>query len=91
MRARNHGALKNDHKFSYNSRLDTIQAAILRIKLRNYSRQLNRRRQISNLYYKNLSNIQKIKLFNLKKTIFLLPSIRIRTSQRNSFKSFLKK
>jgi dTDP-4-amino-4,6-dideoxygalactose transaminase len=69
VRARNHGALKKyDHKFSgFNSRLDTIQAAILRIKLKNYSKQLNRRRQIANLYHKNLSFIKQIKLFKKKK------------------------
>ncbi len=94
VRARNHGALKKyDHKFSgFNSRLDTIQAAILRIKLKNYSKQLNRRRQIANLYYKNLSFIKQIKLFKLKKNQFsCYHQFVIRTNQRNGLQKFLKK
>ena len=40
LRIRNHGAIrKYDHKFSgRNSRLDTIQAGILNIKLKNYKK-----------------------------------------------------
>jgi len=94
IRARNHGALKKyDHKFSgFNSRLDTIQAAILRIKLKNYSKQLSRRRQISNLYYKNLSDLKQIKLFNLRKNQFsCYHQFVIRTNQRNGLLKFLNK
>ena len=94
LRARNHGALKKyDHKFSgFNSRLDTIQAGILRIKLKNYSKLLRRRREIANIYYKKLSSISKIKLFNIKKNYFsCYHQFVIRTEQRNKLKKFLLK
>ena len=47
LRARNHGALeKYDSKFAgRNSRLDTIQAAILNIKIRDYGKVLKIRNE----------------------------------------------
>lgn len=94
LRARNHGALKKyDHKFSgFNSRLDTIQAGILRIKLKNYSKQLNKRRYHANLYYKKLSNIPEIKLFNLKNNQrSCYHQFVLRTKKRDRLQIFLKK
>jgi len=49
----------------FNSRMDTIQAEILRIKLLDLRLQNNRRIDIANLYTKNLSNISpRIRLFS---------------------------
>lgn len=46
--------------FGYNSRLDTIQAAILRIKLKNLDKNNNLRRQKASYYNKLLSNMPTI-------------------------------
>jgi dTDP-4-amino-4,6-dideoxygalactose transaminase len=69
IRYRNHGSLKKyDHRFSgRNSRLDTIQAAVLRIKLKNYSKVLKKRNLIANIYYKELKNIPQIILTKLNR------------------------
>ena len=39
-----------------NSRLDEVQAAVLRVKLRHLEEDNNRRRQIAKIYYEGLSN-----------------------------------
>ena len=69
LRLRNHGAkLKYDHKFSgRNSRLDTIQAAVLNIKLKNYNSVVKKRNKLAKLYFENLSKINNIKLYQLEK------------------------
>ena len=56
MRARNHGALKKyDHKFSgRNSRLDTIQAGILNIKLNSYNNCIIKRNRLAKMYFSKL-------------------------------------
>ncbi len=68
LRLRNHGAmLKYDHKFSgRNSRLDTIQAAILNIKLKNYKNVLTKRAKLAKIYFQGLSKIHKIETYKLK-------------------------
>ena len=55
LRARNHGALnKYDHKFSgRNSRLDTIQAGILNIKLNSFNKVLLRRNHLAKYIIEN--------------------------------------
>jgi len=56
---RNHGAIANyRHRFiGLNSRLDEIQAAILRIKLRHIDTYNKKRRDIANLYTSMLSSV----------------------------------
>ena len=73
LRARNHGAInKYDHKFSgRNSRLDTINAAVLNIKLKNYKKVIKIRNKIANVYFKKLKNLGDIKLFDLNKKILI--------------------
>ena len=61
---RNHGQTKKYyHEYiGYNSRLDTIQAKILNIKLTNINSQLNRRKKISSEYFDKLSENKSIKV-----------------------------
>lgn len=53
---RNHGLITRDwhHQWGYNSRLDTIQAAILRIRLRHLDRNIEKRRLIAQEYFVGL-------------------------------------
>ena len=93
LRLRNHGSLKKyDHKFSgRNSRLDTIQAAVLNIKLRSYKKTVNKRNLIANHYFKKLNNIGDIKLFNLnKKNTHSFHQFVIRTNFRDKLENYLK-
>ena len=93
-RLRNHGAInKYDHKFSgRNSRLDTINAAILDIKLKNYSNVIKKRNELANEYFKNLKNTKKIQLFQLNKSnTHSFHQFVIRCSHRNALKKFLNK
>ncbi len=63
---RNHGTTKTYHHdlIGYNSRLDELQAAILRIKLRKLDTYLDKRRQNAALYKKLLEDIPAIQLPN---------------------------
>lgn len=93
LRARNHGALlKYDHKFpGRNSRLDSIQAGILNIKLVNFKKVLLRRNRLAKIYYNKLKNISQIKLFNLDKNISCTyHQFVIRTNKRDKLKKYLK-
>ena len=94
LRLRNHGAkLKYDHKFSgRNSRLDTIQAAVLNIKLKNYASVVKKRNKLATIYTKNLSKINDIKLYKLdKKNISCYHQfvIRVNLKLRDKLKKFL--
>src|ERR1044071_3527331 len=52
---RNHGSLKRSyHSIGYNSRLDDLHAAVLRIKLRQVDRWSRRRREIAKIYDEGL-------------------------------------
>ncbi len=94
IRARNHGAqYKYDHKFSgRNSRLDTLQAAVLNIKLRTYGSVIKKRNKLANIYLKNLSKIKEIGLFKLKKqNTYVFHQFVILTKKRDQLRRFLKK
>ena len=94
MRMRNHGALgKYDHKFSgRNSRLDTINAAVLDIKLKKYNHVIKTRNKIAKIYFKGLSKINEVSLFKLnKKNTCSFHQFVIRTKKRNQLMSFLTK
>ena len=94
LRCRNHGSLKKyDHIFSgRNSRLDTIQAAVLSIKLENYNKSNLKRRKLAKIYFNKLKNLKKIKLFNLEKNnVSSFHQFVIRTKHRDELKNFLKK
>ncbi len=94
IRARNHGAqYKYDHKFSgRNSRLDSIQAAVLNIKLKSYASVIKKRNKLAKIYLRNLSKIKEIGLFKLKKNnSYVFHQFVIFTKKRDQLRRFLKK
>lgn len=89
---KNHGRIdKYNHLFEgRNSRLDSIQAAILSVKLKHLQKWIDRRKFIANTYLSNLKNIDKIvlpKISNAKNCSFHL--FVIRTNYRDELKLFL--
>ena len=94
LRARNHGAIKKyDHKFvGRNSRLDTIQSAVLNIKLKNFKKVLLNRNKLAKIYFLKLQNINDIKMFRInKKNHYSFHQFVIRTSKRDMLKKYLTK
>lgn len=61
---RGHGSRKTYHYdlIGYNSRLDELQAAIIRIKLPHLTNYLSKRRQNAEFYYKNLTRLKELAL-----------------------------
>lgn len=93
-RASAHGSLKKyDHKFSgRNSRLDTIQAAVLSIKLNSYNKVLSKRKNLANVYFDKLKKIKEIEMFKLnKKNTHCFHQFVIRLKERNKLKKYLAK
>lgn len=90
-----HGTTKKYHHeyVGYNSRLDTIQAAILRIKLKYIDNDITKRDKIGNLYNKRLQKLQDkglIKLFKMpenQKTVYYVYNILAKN--RDKLKNFL--
>ncbi len=88
----NHGGLKkNSHLLlGRNSRLDNIQAGVLRIKLKELNKWILLRNKQAKLYYKKLHKIKKIsfikQLKNTKSSIHLMV---IKTPYRNNLKKYL--
>ena len=93
LRSRSHGALnKYDHLFSgRNSRLDTINAAVLNIKLLHYKAAIKKRNQIAKIYFKELKNISNLKMFKLSaENSHSFHQFVIRTNYRDELRAFLK-
>ena len=90
----NHGGLKkNSHSLlGRNSRLDNLQAGILRIKLTQLNKWITLRNQQAKFYYKYLNNVKEIsfikKLHNTRSSLHLMV---IRTKKRSDLKKFLEK
>ena len=94
LRLRNHGALKKyDHEFSgRNSRLDTIQAGVLNIKLKNYNKVILKRNKLADIYFNELGNNKNLELFKLNKSnLAVYHQFVIRTNKRNQLRKFLEK
>ena len=88
----NHGGLKkNSHLIlGRNSRLDNIQAGILRIKLKELNRWILLRNRQAKIYHKHLYKIKKISFVKqLKNTKSSLHLMVIKTTNRNSLKKYL--
>lgn len=91
-RLSNHGGLsKDDHLMEgFNSRMDTLQAAILNVKLKYLKAWNEKRNSNARLYYKNLSDIPFIKLPVIREnTHHTFHLFVIKAAQRDSLKSFL--
>ncbi len=91
-RLANHGGLsKDDHLIEgFNSRMDTMQAAVLHVKLRHLTVWNARRIKNAQLYFENLSAIKSICLPQVRKsTVHTFHLFVIRVDQRDELKIFL--
>lgn len=77
-----------------NSRLDSIQAAVLNVKLKYLDLNNKKRRDVADLYNKLLSNVKKIKLHKIDKNcipVYHLFVIRLENEEiRNKLQNYLK-
>ena len=90
---RNHGSRKTYHYdiIGHNSRLDALQAAILRVKLPYLEDFSRARRKNSNIYRKKLKEIEQIRLpFELPNGKHVFNQYTIRVKERNELFEFLK-
>ena len=71
-----------------NSRLDTIQATILLEKLKTFSKELKRRKEVAKLYLENITNIV-IKPFADEDSDPIWSQFTIKTKKRDKLKTFL--
>ncbi len=87
---RSHGEKKKyEHEFAgYNSRLDTLQAAILRVKLKYLDKWTNRRIEIAGKYDQKLTNVKTPKVNAGSRHVYNLYTIL--TSDREGLQGFLK-
>ena len=94
LRSRNHGASKKyDHLFSAgNSRLDSIQAAVLDVKLDNYKKVIKKRNLLANIYFRELSKLKNLSLIKKDKNkIYSFHQFVIKLEKRNKLIRYLKK
>ncbi len=89
---RNYGShVKYYNKFQgWNSRLDEMQAALLRVKLPHYQQVINHKRKIAKIYFEELQTITEIQLPKLEdeeKHVWHI--FNILTPHRNQLKEFL--
>lgn len=92
LKARNHGMRDRDHSdfFSYNSRLDNMQAAILNVKMRELPRWTERRRAIAAMYQQGLSGIGDLLVPNDRNgERAVYHTFIVQTAQRDALKQYL--
>lgn len=92
LKARNHGLRDRDHceLFSYNSRLDNLQAAILNVKLRELPRWNERRRAIAARYRERLRGVGDLGLPQDRAGEHAVyHTFIVRTAQRDALKQYL--
>ena len=92
---KNHGQKKKYHHevVGVNSRLDTIQAAILKIKLKNLKKENNLRNKNANFYSANLDSCKQIllpKKINYSNHVFHQYTIKVLNRKRDKLKDFLR-
>ena len=88
----NHGQGKHyqHHYIGYNARLDTIQAAVLRVKLKYFEKEIELRQKVAERYFQLLSNeIKKPVIAKNKKSVFAQFSL-YHPTKRDDLVEFLK-
>ncbi|HOJ30695.1 MAG TPA: DegT/DnrJ/EryC1/StrS family aminotransferase, partial [bacterium] len=79
-----------DH-IGYNARLDTIQAAILLVKLIYLDEFNERRKKIAQRYNQELSEIKEVKVpISIQESVFHQYTIRVKNGKRDQLQAFLK-
>lgn len=89
---RSHGSIKKYHNemIGYNSRLDTIQAAILRVKLPHVARWNEARREVAKRYNQTLEGIKGIKIPEVSEDhVFHQYTIRVLNESRDELQKKL--
>jgi len=92
---RDHGRDKTGEvrKWGYNSRLDNLQAAILKFKLSFYDKEITRRRQIASMYHESLSQFNDLLLPpspNSDNHFDCYQNYEIESGRRDELRAFLK-
>jgi dTDP-4-amino-4,6-dideoxygalactose transaminase len=88
---RNYGSEKKYYNkyIGYNSRLDELQAGLLRIKLKNLDILTSHKRFLANLYFENITNSEIILPNKLDNHFDVYHIFNIRCSKRDQLKSYL--
>jgi dTDP-4-amino-4,6-dideoxygalactose transaminase len=91
LKARNHGLKSRDECefWSYNSRLDNLQAALLNVKLKMLDKWTERRRTIAGKYYEALKGLDMIVPCDKSYEKAVYHTFIIQTQQRNKLKEYL--
>jgi dTDP-4-amino-4,6-dideoxygalactose transaminase len=89
--ARNHGLINRDECdfWSYNSRLDNLQAAILNVKLTELEKWTSRRREIAGIYQRKLKGLDLILPTDSTSEKAVYHTFIIQTTKRDALKQFL--
>jgi len=89
--ARNHGLKNRDECsfWSYNSRLDNIQAAILNVKLKELEKWTARRREIAGMYQSRLKGLDLILPVDSEKEKAVYHTFIIQSKKRDALQKFL--
>lgn len=92
---RNHGSSSKDKYrnliLGINSRLDTLQAAVLRVKLKYLNRWNNKRREIADYYNKELKKVKEIIVPEFRSKNHVFNQYTIRAKNREGLKGYLEK
>jgi dTDP-4-amino-4,6-dideoxygalactose transaminase len=88
---KNHGAEKKyfNELFGYNSRLDSIQASILNLKLKKINKWIEKRVEIGRFYDSSFSSVKGIELLDNSNSTFNYYTIYILNNKRDEFKLYL--
>lgn len=91
----NHGQTKKYHHevLGCNSRLDSIQAAVLEIKLKYLDEYSKNRIEMANIYYEKLKNMEELELPKKQQNsthVFHQYTVKVKNRKRNALQSYLK-